>query len=334
MNSWGRNIKISLFGASHGECVGVVLDGIPSGIAINDSDFDIPIARRKAKSCKGATERAETDTPHFISGIYNGFTTGSTIVAITPNADCISVDYNQFVDKPRPGHADYVGQCKYGGFADMRGGGVFSGRLTWGVVVASVICRKLLPPTIIANATIESIGGDTNIESKIAAAAAAGDSVGGIIKCCVKGVPLGYGSPYFGSAKSLLAQLLFSIPAIQGVEFGVGFASASMYGSQFNDCYIDKQGATLSNNAGGINGGITNGNDLLFRVAVKPTPSIAKPQSTYNFSSRKVEDLYINGRHDTCIALRMPVVIEAAVYLSMAELKMSSSVAHEGDALR
>lgn len=324
MNSWGDSFRVSLWGESHGEQIGVSIDGIPAGIALCEEDFATDLARRKAGSA-GTTPRCESDTPHIISGLFEGYTTGAPLTIIFQNENTISKDYSSLKSHPRPSHADLVAQQKYGRYNDYRGGGHFSGRVTIALVAAGVVAKKLLGDNIKFTTEITHIGGcadKAQFSTIIATAQSEKDSVGGIVECRVQGIPTGWGEPFFDSAESLIAHLLFSIPAIKGVEFGSGFSAAAMRGSEHNDCITDADGTTHTNHAGGIVGGITNGNELVIRAAVKPTASIAKEQMTYNFASNKVEPLSITGRHDTCIALRASAVIEAAIAIALAELKL------------
>jgi chorismate synthase len=320
MNSFGVVFRVTVFGESHGPAVGVTIDGCPSGLSVHPDDFITDLSRRQSGKT-GTTKRLEPDTPEILSGVNNGFSTGSPLTLITGNTDKISSDYNEFKDIPRPGHADFVAGKKYSGFADIRGSGHFSGRITWGLVAAGVIAKKIVGNKNIA-AKLISAGGSDNIETAIKTALAANDSIGGIIECRVQDPPIGLGEPFFYSFESALSHLIFSIPAIKGIEFGSGFASASMKGSVHNDPYINEKGKTSSNNAGGINGGITNGNEIIFRVVVKPTSSTGVEQSTFNLKSGEMQTLKIHGRHDTCIALRMPVIVEAAAAITMADLMM------------
>ncbi len=320
MNSFGIVFRVSLFGESHGAAIGVLIDGCPPGIPLTPEDFVQDLSRRQSGR-KGTTPRHETDKPEILSGIYNGLTSGYPITIITRNSDKISSDYDEFRKIPRPGHADYVAGRKYSGFADLRGSGHFSGRITWGLVAAGVVAKRLVKPADIS-AKLISAGGETDIEAAIEKAMAANDSIGGIIECVVKKPQQSLGEPFFYSFESALSHLIFSIPAIKGIEFGSGFSSASMRGSQHNDPIIDSAGTTATNNAGGINGGITNGNDILFRVAVKPTSSIGVEQTTFDFDKKTLTTLKVKGRHDTCIALRIPVIVEAATAIAMADLML------------
>ena len=320
MNSFGVIFRISIFGESHGPAIGVIIDGCPSGIAISDGDFMHDLARRQSGAA-GTTKRHEPDLPEILSGVYNGFTTGSPIAIQTRNKDKISSDYSEFKNIPRPGHADFTAQAKYSGFSDLNGSGHFSGRITWGLVAAGVIAKKICSNlTVTANLTFA--GGSADIQKAINDAVAVNDSIGGIIECRITNPPLAIGEPFFNSLESVISHLIFSIPAIKGIEFGSGFASAAMKGSAHNDPIIDEHGKTATNNAGGINGGISNGNEILFRVAVKPTSSTGVGQTTFNFETRKMESLKVTGRHDTCIALRMPVIVEAAAAVALADLML------------
>jgi len=318
MNSFGTLFRMSLFGESHGHAIGVVIDGCPPGIGISPTDF-LPDLERRKSGASGTTARHEPDLPEIISGVHRGFTTGSPLTIITFNKDKISADYDDFRKIPRPGHADFTASVKYSGFSDLRGSGHFSGRITWGIVVAGVIAKKIAGDINIS-AKLISAGGSADIASAVQKAIEEHDSIGGIIECVVKNVPAGLGEPFFNSFEAVLSHLIFSIPAIKGVEFGSGFAAASMKGSVHNDPYTDEKGKTLTNNAGGINGGITNGNDIIFRVAVKPTSSTGADQTTFNFETKTMDTLRVKGRHDTCIALRMPVIVEAAAAIALADL--------------
>lgn len=320
MNTFGNIFRISIFGESHGDAVGVLIDGCPPGIAITAEELMSDLDRRRS-GAPGTTPRKEHDRPEIISGIYNNFTTGAPVMVMTANSNRISSDYDGLRQKPRPGHADMVAAIKYKGFADPRGGGHFSGRLTWGLVVAGTFARKILNPATV-KAVITEAGGSPDIDSAVKKAAAGGDSVGGIIECRISSLAAGIGEPFFLSAESAISQAVFSIPAIKGIEFGAGFRAATMKGSEHNDSFIDTDGTTLTNNAGGINGGITNGNELVFRVAVKPTSSISKAQQSIDLGTKKVEQLVIEGRHDVCIALRIPVIVESAAAIALADLSL------------
>ena len=324
MNSWGQIFRVSIWGESHGQQVGVSIDGVPAGIALCEADFSADLDRRRAGAA-GTTPRKESDLPHIVSGVYNGFTTGSPLTIEFVNENTQSGDYRNLVKHPRPSHADLVAQQKWDGYNDPRGGGHFSGRITLGLVAAGVVAKKILGNTAEVSTEITEIGG-TQDKAKFAeileSARTAQDSVGGVIECRAKGITTGLGEPFFDSAESLIAHLLFSVPAVKGVEFGKGFEAAKMKGSEHNDAIIDKCGTTATNNAGGIVGGITNGNEIVVRAAIKPTASIAQEQATFNFESNKVEPLVIKGRHDVCIALRAAVVVESAVAIALADLKL------------
>lgn len=318
MNSFGRIFRISIFGESHGPLVGVIIDGCPAGIELNESDFFPDLERRKAGAA-GTTPRKEEDAPKISSGVFNGKTTSAPIAIIFENNNIRSADYDAIKNTPRPGHADFVLNKKFNGFNDHRGGGHSSGRLTVALVAAGVVAKKILRG-ISVHAELTEAGGDTNIEAAIQKAVELQDSIGGIVTCRVNGLPVGLGEPFFDSAESAISHIAFAIPAIKGIEFGSGFAAAKMNGSEHNDAIIDGQGNTKTNNAGGINGGITNGNELYFRIAVKPTSSTPKEQQTWNEESQKVESFTVKGRHDLCIALRVPVVAEAAAAIALADL--------------
>ncbi len=320
MNSFGTIFRVSLFGESHGPAIGGIIDGCPSGLEINPDDFMADLKRRQSGS-KGTTKRQEPDLPEILSGVFKGVTTGAPVTLITRNSDKISSDYDEFRNIPRPGHADFVSKVKYSGYSDMRGSGHFSGRITWGLVAAGVIAKKIVSSSEIS-AKLISAGGSGDIDKAIDEAISMNDSIGGIIECRVKRPPLAIGEPFFYSFESALSHIIFSIPAIKGIEFGAGFAAATMKGSEHNDSFMDEGGKTSSNNAGGINGGITNGNEVIFRVAVKPTSSTGVSQTTFDFNEKKMTTLEVKGRHDTCIALRMPVIVEAATAVAMADLIM------------
>lgn len=317
MNTFGRIFKISIFGESHGKSVGITIDGCPAGMEISEEDFTEDLSRRKS-GAKGTTPRKEEDLPELISGVFQGKTTGAPITVLFQNKNTISKDYSNLVDAPRPGHADFVAVKKFGGFADYTGGGHFSGRLTLGLVAAGVIAKKICNGIEI-NAKLIEAGGDSDIERALDRAIAEDNSIGGLVECRAQNLPIGLGEPFFDSVESVLSHIIFAIPAIKGIEFGSGFESIRMNGSDHNDNFVDACGKTETNYAGGINGGITNGNELVFRIAVKPTSSISSTQQTMNFKSGKVEPLTIEGRHDRCIALRVPPVVEAATAIVLAD---------------
>ncbi len=320
MNSFGRIFRISIFGESHGESLGILIDGCPAGIQIQIEDLAVDLERRKKKSI-GTTTRIESDIPVISSGVMNGYSTGAPILIQFKNEDIKSNDYSQFSDIPRPSHSDFAAKIKYKGFNDIRGGGHFSGRLTLGIVAAGVIAKKLLSQIEI-HSEILSIGGEKDFLEILENAAKTGDSLGGIIECKVDNLPIVLGEPFFDSVESVISHLIFSIPGIKGIEFGSGFQSAMMLGSNHNDEIINENGETRTNHSGGIVGGLTNGNQLVFRVAVKPTPSISKIQNTINLKTDEIEKLQIKGRHDTCFALRLPPVIEAAAAIALTDLMM------------
>ncbi len=325
MNTFGQLFKISIFGESHGICAGIVIDGVPSGIPLTFADLEPDLARRKS-GAKGTTPRQESDQPKIMSGTFNDRTTGAPIMILFENTNTRSRDYSFLKETPRPGHADFVASKKFGGYEDYRGGGHFSGRLTLGIVAAGAIARKIIAPINVKSNLIEA-GGMVDIEKAIDLAVEKGDSIGGIVETIATNMPIGIGEPFFGNIKAMIASIIYSIPAIKGLEFGSGFAAAKMTGSQHNDNFISDDGKTETNNAGGINGGISNGNDLIFRVAVKPTSSIHLKQKTMNMKTGQLTDLEVEGRHDTCIALRVPVVVEAATRIALADLMLQSQKA-------
>jgi len=299
--------------------VGILIDGCPAGLSLGPEDLLADIERRKGGQQPGTTPRIEEDLPNFKSGLFQGKTTGAPLLICFDNKNTRSSDYEKQRSIPRPGHADFVAAKKFGGFEDYRGSGHFSGRLTLPLVAAGAIAKKLLGSVQIA-ATLTEVGGYADIEKGIAYAIAQKDSVGGIVECRVSGLAVGLGGPFFDATESLLAHAVFAVPAIRGIEFGTGFAAARLLGSQHNDAIEDAKGTTRTNHAGGIVGGLTNGNELVFRVAVKPTSSTPQEQRSLNTSSGQQEEFIIKGRHDLCIALRVPVVIEAVTALVLADL--------------
>jgi chorismate synthase len=321
MNTFGHLFRVSIFGESQGDFVGCTIDGCKPGIEINMEELNVAITRRKSGG-KGTTPRLEADQPMIVSGVFNNKTTGAPLTILFQNQNTKSKDYSAFVQQPRPGHADYVAQQKYKGYADYRGGGHFSGRLTLPLVAAGVVASwvfRSYSPQTTCEAKVLTVGG-MSLEEGIQSAVDNNDSLGAIVECKMNGLPLGLGEPFFNSCESVIAHLAFSIPAIKGIEFGSGFQAAGMYGSKHNDIIIDGKGNTATNNAGGINGGITNGNELVFRVAVKPASSTPQPQDTFNFESKKVETLKVEGRHDLVIGLRVPPVLEAITWMAMTDL--------------
>lgn len=326
MNSFGTLYRLSIFGESHGPAVGITVDGCPAGINLSADDFSSDIERRKGGIQKGTTPRTEADIPVFLSGVFNGKTTGAPLTIIFENSNTRSSDYEKQRSIPRPGHADFVASQKFGGYEDYRGGGHFSGRLTVCLVAAGVIAKKLLSVygEINCQATLIEAGAEKDIEAGLQKAIDAKDSIGGIVECRVNGLPIGLGEPFFNSLESLISHAVFAIPAIRGIEFGTGFAAASMFGSDHNDALEDKSGKTRTNHAGGVVGGLTNGNELVFRVAVKPTSSTPKEQHSLNIETGKMEDFSVKGRHDLCIALRVPVVLEAVTVCVLADMLLQS----------
>jgi len=321
LNSFGRIFRLSIFGESHGESVGIVIDGCPAGLSLTPDDFLPDLEKRKGGTQKGTTPRKEDDLPILKSGLFNNKTTGAPITILFGNNNVRSSDYEKQRDVPRPGHADWVARKKFGGNEDYRGSGHFSGRLTVALVAAGVIAKKLLGQVKV-DAKILEIGGETDIEKGLQKAIDAKDSVGGIIECRVNGLPAGLGEPFFDSAESLLAHMVFAIPAVRGIEFGTGFAAAKMFGSEHNDAIENNDGRTKTNHAGGIVGGLTNNNELVFRIAIKPTSSTPKEQTTLNWETQKIETVSVKGRHDLCIALRVPVILEAVTSIVLADLML------------
>ena len=360
MNSFGKNFRVEVFGESHGDIIGVTIDGVIPGIPLTEEDFQEDILRRKS-GAKGTTPRIESDLPEIVSGVFQGHTTGAPLTILFRNENTRSEDYASFNEKPRPGHADYTAKIKSGGFNDPRGGGHFSGRMTLPVVAAGVIAKKMLYFADI-KASLTEVGGISNPaewSDALERAAKEGDSLGGVVTCVADGLPIGIGEPFWDSVESSISHAVFSIPGVRGIEFGDGFAAAAMKGSEHNDPYPEKEGGEgcchdggddhgcchgehegdhecchkedhegcchgeghheggccgrhrkplipLTNHAGGVNGGITNGNPLVFRVAFKPTSSIAKGG--------------VPGRHDVCFALRTPVIVEAMCAIALASL--------------
>ncbi len=319
MNTYGRIFRVHIFGESHGAYVGLTIDGCPPGLPLSIDDFSNDIERRKG-GAKGTTPRKEDDIPEIITGWFNGKTTGAPLTILFANNNTRSQEYDKQKAIPRPGHADFVANKKYNGMEDYRGGGHFSGRLTVALVAAGVIAKKILSPVNIA-ANILEIGGEADLEKGLQKAIDAKDSVGGIIECRVNNIPIGWGEPFFDSAESMISHAVFAIPAIKGIEFGAGFAAAKMFGLAHNDAILNEAGETKTNHAGGIIGGITNGNEINFKVVVKPTSSTPQEQSSYNWETGMVSSFSIKGRHDLCIALRVPVVLEAVTAIALADLK-------------
>ena len=373
MNTFGRKYRVSIFGESHGELIGVVLDGVPAGLELSEEDFVQDILRRKS-GAKGTTPRIEADAPKIVSGVFEGVTTGAPLTIVFENTNTKSGDYSLFAAMPRPGHADLTAALKWDDCQDPRGGGHFSGRLTLPVVAAGVVAKKILQdatmldetPFAGVNAHIVELGGiprkanglnndgyacselgSESPEQKnagclnqesvgslsqmpeewkaaIDAAVKDGDSLGAVVECTVPEIDPGYGEPFWDSVEANIAHAVFSIPGVRGVEFGDGFAASAMKGSEHNDP-IGPDGRPTKNGAGGVNGGITNGAPISFRVAFKPTSSIRKPQQTFNFATGQMDTLEVPGRHDVCFALRAPVVVEAMTAIVLADLVLISN---------
>lgn len=331
MNTYGRKFRVSIFGESHGELIGVVLDGVPAGLELTEQDFIQDIQRRKS-GAKGTTPRMEEDIPQIVSGVYEGHTTGAPLTVVFRNLNTHSSDYARFADIPRPGHADLTAALKWDDCQDPRGSGHFSGRLTLPVVAAGVVAKKILQDATILDETpvnaisarIVELGGireelQESWQDAIDKAIEEGDSLGAIVECTVPQIDPGYGEPFWDSVESAIAHAIFSIPGVRGLEFGDGFHAAKMKGSEHNDP-IGPDGRPTKNGAGGVNGGITNGGPVTFRVAFKPTSSIRKAQQTFNFATGEMDILEAKGRHDTCFALRTPVVVEAMTAIALADL--------------
>jgi chorismate synthase len=330
MNAFGTAFRVTIFGESHGEGPGIVIDGCPAGLPLAAEDFLPDLERRKGGQQKGTTPRKEDDYPIFKSGIFNGLTTGAPIAIFFENNNTRSGDYARQRAVPRPGHADFVASKKYGGYEDYRGGGHFSGRLTVCLVAAGVVAKRLLQVSkhglwsnsISVVSEILEIGGETDLEKGLEKAIAHKDSIGGIVECRVNGLPVGIGEPFWDSVESVISHGVFAIPAVRGIEFGTGFAAAKMFGVEHNDAIEDMTGKTVTNHAGGVVGGITNGNELVFRIAIKPTSSTPKDQFTLNWETGKKEDFSVKGRHDLCIALRVPPVLEAVTAIVLVDLML------------
>ena len=321
INSLGKRLVINIFGESHSEQVGISIDGCPRGIALNEAMFESDLARRRAGAL-GTTPRTESDIPHIVEGVAEGITTGERVTILFENKNRRSSDYSFQTAHPRPSHADFTSRIKYG--QPAAGGGIFSGRMTVALVAAGVVAKQLLPKFSFTT-RIVSIGGECapeKIEQLLSRLTEEKDSVGGVVECRIDNVPIGLGEPFFDSVESVISHALFSIPGVKGVEFGTGFDIANMLGSAANDCLTDEQGHTATNHSGGINGGITNGNQLVVRAAFRPTASIGRAQMTYNFEEGAVLPLAVKGRHDVCIALRGAVVVEAMCAIALADLKL------------
>lgn len=327
MNSFGSLFRVSIYGESHGMGAGILIDGCPPGIEFSEEDMLEDLKRRKAGGA-GTTKRIEGDLPQIISGVCDGYTTGAPINIFFVNENVRSKDYSLFRKMPRPGHTDFVAEHKYNGYNDIRGGGHFSGRLTLGLVAAGALAKKVIGDIKVKGKLIEAGGIDVSgytteqMDIYMERIQQDGDSVGGVIQVKAENMPIGLGDPFFGSVESLVSQMMFSVPAVKGIEFGAGFIGCRKKGSEHNDRIVDESGKTATNNNGGINGGISNGNDMLFRVGIKPTSSIFLPQETYNFHEGKMDELIIHGRHDSCIARRAVVVVENATAIVLADLML------------
>lgn len=319
MNTFGRKFRVSIFGESHGELIGVVLDGVPAGLELSEQDFEQDILRRKS-GAKGTTPRIEDDAPQIVSGVFEGHTTGAPLTVVFRNRNTKSGDYDLFSAMPRPGHADLTAALKWDDCQDPRGGGHFSGRLTLPVVAAGVVAKKILQDaTLLDDTPFSGVEAQIVEMGDMDEAMAEGDSVGAVVECTVPDIDPGYGEPFWDSVESLIAHAVFAIPGVRGIEFGDGFDAARMRGSEHNDP-IGPDGRPLKNGAGGANGGITNGAPIVFRVAFKPTSSIRKAQQTFNFVTGEMDTLQVPGRHDVCFALRAPVVVEAMTAIVLADL--------------
>lgn len=319
MNTFGRKFRVSIFGESHGELIGVVLDGVPAGLELSEQDFEHDIQRRKS-GAKGTTPRKEEDVPQIVSGIFEGHTTGAPLTIVFRNMNTRSSDYDLFAAMPRPGHADLTAALKWDDCQDPRGSGHFSGRLTLPIVAAGVVAKKILQDATLLDYTpFSGVQAQIVEMGDLDEAMREGDSVGAVIECTVPDIDPGYGEPFWDSVESKIAHAVFSIPGVRGIEFGDGFMASKMRGSEHNDP-IGPDGRPTKNGAGGANGGITNGAPIMFRVAFKPTSSISRPQQTFNFVTGKMDTLQVAGRHDACFALRAPVVVEAMTAVVLADL--------------
>ena len=356
-STYGESLKLSIFGQSHGGGIGMTLDGIPAGLSVDFKSLQTFLDRRAPGQNSHSTSRKEADKPEFLAGIVSGYTCGAPIAAVIRNTNTQSADYDNLKDCPRPGHADYTAQIKYGGFQDVAGGGHFSGRLTAPLCIAGGLCLQWLAemgiqvrahiqqigsvidePTQLnwCNPDLTAIASDfpvinpkagEKMRSAIAEAKVRGDSLGGIIQCFVTGLPAGLGEPMFGGMENRIAQIIFGIPAIKGIEFGSGFAASTQFGSHNNDAFTIQNGEirTATNHCGGILGGITNAMPLVFRVAVKPTPSIATMQQSVSLSQQATTSLLVHGRHDPCIVPRAVPVVEAAAAIAIYDLILSNT---------
>lgn len=356
-STYGDNLKLSIFGQSHGAAIGMTLDGIPAGLSVDSEKLQQFLNRRAPGQNDWSTPRKEEDCPEFLSGLVDGFTCGAPIAAVIHNKNTRSGDYSNLKNVPRPGHADFTAQLKYGGYQDASGGGHFSGRLTASLCIAGGLCMQWLEemgirigahinqigqiydnpfdavsPDLDAVSgsfpTLEEAAAEDMIEL-IAAAKEEGDSIGGVIECAVTGLPAGIGEPMFGGIESKIASICYGIPAVKGVEFGAGFHVATISGSECNDEFVIKDGkiCTATNVCGGILGGISNGMPVIFRVAIKPTPSIGKSQTSVNLKTMEETTLEVKGRHDPCIVPRAVPVVEAAAAIALYDLILGNTQA-------
>ena len=347
----GQHLRLSIFGQSHSEAVGMTLDGLPAGIPVDLDELQSFLNRRAPGRNDWSTPRKEEDRPEFLCGLRDGFTCGAPLTAIIRNNNTRPKDYSQLKITPRPGHADYTAEVKCRGFQDHSGGGHFSGRLTAPLCIAGGILKQALKERgITVDARIKAIAGIVDaspfaasvaekefpvvddkigeqMREAIAKARAEGDSVGGVIECVVRGLPVGIGEPMFDGLENQIARVVFAVPAVKGIEFGAGFAAAGLRGSENNDAFCVQDGRieTITNNAGGILGGISDGMPVVFRAAIKPTPSIAKEQQSVNLNSMEPSALRIEGRHDPCIVPRAVPVIEAAAAIAITDLILGES---------
>ena len=355
-STYGENLKLTIFGQSHGAAIGMTLDGIPAGLPVDFEELQVFLNRRAPGQNNWSTPRKEEDRPEFLAGVLDGFTCGAPIAAVIHNTNTRSGDYANLKDCPRPGHADYTAQIKYGGFQDAAGGGHFSGRLTAPLCIAGGLCKQWLaergiriaariatiagvtddsavdwlnPPLDLIEADFPVLSPDAGqrMRDRIAEARMECDSVGGIIECYITGVPAGLGEPMFGGVESRIAQIVYGVPAVKSVEFGIGREAAALLGSQCNDAFTVENGrvSTLTNHAGGILGGITNGMPIVFRAAIKPTPSISRPQQSVSLSRAQEQELIVKGRHDPCIVPRAVPVMEAAAAIAMFDLILGNT---------
>lgn len=354
-STYGENLKLSIFGQSHGPAIGMTLDGIPAGLSVDFEKLQSFLNRRAPGQNDWSTPRKEEDRPEFLGGILNGFTCGAPIAAVIYNRNTRSGDYDNLKDCPRPGHADYTAQVKYGGFQDSAGGGHFSGRLTAPLCIAGGLCKQWLEEMGIGiHARIHTLAGIADAEidpvhpwtddigtsfpvidpeagermqQAIAKAKKRQDSVGGIVECIITGLPAGIGEPMFGGVESRIAGIVYGIPAVKGIEFGAGFSSAFYTGLDLNDAFTVENGKirTVTNFSGGILGGISNGMPIIFRAAIKPTPSISMPQKSISLSAMENTTLTVTGRHDPCIVPRAVPVVEAAAAIAIYDLILGNT---------